>query len=49
MEKALFTVCALTDRPYQRPVGEMQGGHHAASPEGLAVAADRQGLGGYRG
>lgn len=31
-----------------RPVGEMQGGHHATSWEGLAVAADRQGLGGYR-
>lgn len=25
MEKALFTACALTDRPYQQPVGGMQG------------------------
>lgn len=24
MEKALFTACALTDRPYQQPVGGMQ-------------------------
>lgn len=47
MEKALFSVCA--DRPYQQPVGEMQGWPHVTSWEGLAVITDCQGLGGYRG